>query len=270
LKLDQKFQSGAQQMAESENIAPSAVPEKRVRKEHSALPMPAAPVLQEDPSDDFRRFSGTPIRTFESELDPYQLSLLDSGQFVMFRNVWRDGQRYIQGMLIAQQPFLQDVINAMFHEGTLSGMSDLLVAYRGDVLSVFNSGGGRSYFSGSEEFHGSLLFQKTLYAPLHGLNLIFTVTRLPSGAGGSLILWTSGVLLLVLCGGFLLMYRLGVGQIELARQQQDFVSAVSHELKTPLTSIRMYGEMLMEGWVSEEKRQATTAISPMKVNGYHG
>jgi signal transduction histidine kinase len=52
------------------------------------------------------------------------------------------------------------------------------------------------------------------------------------------------------------MYRLGLGQIELARQQQDFVSAVSHELKTPLTSIRMYGEMLREGWAPEEKRRA--------------
>ena len=50
------------------------------------------------------------------------------------------------------------------------------------------------------------------------------------------------------------MYRLGLGQIKLANQQQDFVSAVSHELKTPLTSIRMYGEMLREGWAPEEKK----------------
>jgi signal transduction histidine kinase len=59
----------------------------------------------------------------------------------------------------------------------------------------------------------------------------------------------------VLVGGFLLMYRFAVGQMRLARQQQDFVSAVSHELKTPLTSIRMYGEMLKAGWADEAKRQ---------------
>jgi two-component system phosphate regulon sensor histidine kinase PhoR len=59
----------------------------------------------------------------------------------------------------------------------------------------------------------------------------------------------------VLCGGLLLMYRLGLKQIMLARQQQDFVSAVSHELKTPLTSIRMYAEMLRDGLVqSDDKR----------------
>jgi signal transduction histidine kinase len=48
---------------------------------------------------------------------------------------------------------------------------------------------------------------------------------------------------------------MGLSQINLAQQQQDFVSAVSHELKTPLTSIRMYGEMLKEGWADEAKRQ---------------
>jgi signal transduction histidine kinase len=60
----------------------------------------------------------------------------------------------------------------------------------------------------------------------------------------------------VFVGGFATLHQLGLGQIELARQQQDFVSAVSHELKTPLTSIRMYGEMLREGWVDEARRQS--------------
>ena len=64
----------------------------------------------------------------------------------------------------------------------------------------------------------------------------------------------SVILLLVLSLGFYLMYRLAARQILLARQQQDFVSAVSHELKTPLTSIRMYGEMLKQGWAADDKK----------------
>jgi signal transduction histidine kinase len=44
-------------------------------------------------------------------------------------------------------------------------------------------------------------------------------------------------------------------QLTLARQKTDFVSNVSHELKTPLTSIRMFSELLAEGRVHDPARQ---------------
>jgi signal transduction histidine kinase len=157
--------------------------------------------------------------------------------------------------LIEQQPFIQDLIETTFLETALSTMSDLLVAWRGDVLSAFSGRGAREYLSSADELRGTLLYQTRLSAPLGDMELLLSVTRLPAGAASRLITWLAAILLLVLCGGFYLMYRLGAGQIELTRQQQDFVSAVSHELKTPLTSIRMYGEMLREGWASEEKKK---------------
>ena len=40
--------------------------------------------------------------------------------------------------------------------------------------------------------------------------------------------------------------------LDLARQKTDFVSNVSHELKTPLTSIRMFSELLSEEKVADE------------------
>jgi signal transduction histidine kinase len=43
-------------------------------------------------------------------------------------------------------------------------------------------------------------------------------------------------------------------QMALAQKKTDFVSNVSHELKTPLTSIRMFAEMMQSGSASEEKR----------------
>lgn len=42
---------------------------------------------------------------------------------------------------------------------------------------------------------------------------------------------------------------------EIAQMKTDFVSSVSHELKTPLASIKAYIEMLVDGEVSDEKQQ---------------
>ena len=175
---------------------------------------------------------------------------------MLFRKVWRNGQRYIQGMLIEQQPFLQGSIESAFRETTLSQMSDLIVAYEGNVFSTFRGQSSQRYTSSTEELSGTLLYQTRLSSPMSTLELIFSVKRLPAGPGGSVVTLVAAILTLVLCGGFYLMYRLGAKQIDLARQQQDFVSAVSHELKTPLTSIRMYGEMLREGWADEEKKRS--------------
>lgn len=196
-----------------------------------------------------------PIRTFESDVDPFRFALLDDEHLILYRNVWRDGQRIVQGLLVAREPFLRVQLQQPFAATALSLASDLLVAWRGDVLAAFSGPGGGRYFSRAEELQGALLHRARLSAPLGDIELIFSVTHLPSGPGGAVLAWVSAVLAVVFCAGFVLLYRLGLGQIRLVRQQQDFVSAVSHELKTPLTSIRMYGEMLREGWVDEAKRR---------------
>jgi signal transduction histidine kinase len=63
------------------------------------------------------------------------------------------------------------------------------------------------------------------------------------------------VLLIAIGTGSLLIVRSLGAELKLARQKTDFVGNVSHELKTPLTSIRMFSELLAEGRVADPAKQ---------------
>jgi signal transduction histidine kinase len=97
-----------------------------------------------------------------------------------------------------------------------------------------------------------------------------TDTRLPfilavrsdpaTGAGGDGLRRT--VLISGLVIAFVLMMAAGYGlyrattrEMVLAREQADFVSAVSHEFRTPLTSMRHLTELLVSRGVSSEERR---------------
>jgi signal transduction histidine kinase len=268
IKLKQTFQveTAKPKMAETKDKILLGKGQKKTRTEQNVLPEPMARAKKSSdyamegnshPASSAIKPDVKPlrIRTFESAIDPFEFSQLDSGHFVLFRKVWQDGQRFIQGLLIEKGAFLQGTINADFKETALSQMSDLLVVYQNNVLSAFSGLSSRGYLSSTNELNGELLYQAQLSDPLSQLQLIFSITQLPIGGGGWVIIWLTIVLVIVFLAGFYLMYRLGVRQINLVIQQQDFVSAVSHELKTPLTSIRMYGEMLQAGWVDEVKKK---------------
>ncbi len=254
LKLDSPYGERAMAEKKLKMRAKPTTTSRGMRKESNVLPREE--LAFNDAVEAEQTVPAQRITTFESEIDPFELRQLDSGHFVLFRKVWRNGQRYIQGALIEREPFFNGLFEPLFRETALSQMSSLAIAYNGDIFSAFASNDSPRYLSSGSEMRGALLHQARLSAPLSELELIFSIERLPAGPGGRIIAWLSAILTLVLCGGLYLLYRLGLGQLTLARQQQDFVSAVSHELKTPLTSIRMYGEMLREGWGSEEKKRS--------------
>jgi signal transduction histidine kinase len=65
-----------------------------------------------------------------------------------------------------------------------------------------------------------------------------------------------GVLLVVILAGTVTTYRLMRRESEIAQLKADFVANVSHDLKTPLSVIRMFGETLEMGRVGDEATRA--------------
>ncbi len=77
-------------------------------------------------------------------------------------------------------------------------------------------------------------------------------------AGGSFLLISSLLVgtfvVAILLGGSLLLWQAHRNQVD-AKQKTSFVSNVSHELKTPLTTIRMYAELLGEKRIADVDKQ---------------
>ena len=83
------------------------------------------------------------------------------------------------------------------------------------------------------------------------------VEAVRQGADRSLrmFLFEGGFLLLALTAGVVLVVRAMRREVVLARSQREFLSAVTHELRTPLASARLAIQSLSLGRVPPEKRE---------------
>ena len=78
--------------------------------------------------------------------------------------------------------------------------------------------------------------------------------RQAADAAVRMLLYEGAFLVLLLLAGVLLTVRSMRQEVLLHRQRRDFLSAVTHELKSPITSARLYVESLILGRVPAEKR----------------
>lgn len=75
------------------------------------------------------------------------------------------------------------------------------------------------------------------------------------GQTSRMLLFEGSFLVLLFLAGVLLIVRTLRNDVALHRQRQNFLSAVTHELKTPIASARLRVESLLLGRVPEAKRE---------------
>jgi len=181
-------------------------------------------------------------------LDPFQAKV-SGASFVFFRRVWVEQQMYLQGFAIRIQPFFEGLMQNAFLNSSLPDFSWVRWASEGQPIAQY----GRVE---SDPGKQNVLFSRWMAYPLNGVQWSILGQAWPEISTRFYLNLLSGGLFLFASMGLFWIYRSSAEQVRLSQKRQDFVAAVSHELKTPLTSIRMYSEMLEGDWVGqEEKRQ---------------
>jgi signal transduction histidine kinase len=114
--------------------------------------------------------------------------------------------------------------------------------------------------AGSTGIVGPILASRPLSAPFGSIPLVATPENVPAFlANVRLQAWLyrgGGMLLLMsVVAGVWLLWREAACEIRQARERSDFAATVSHDLRTPLSSMRMLAESLYMGNVTDEGKR---------------
>jgi signal transduction histidine kinase/tetratricopeptide (TPR) repeat protein len=183
------------------------------------------------------------IRRFTLDIGPSWYWVCLSGNISANGGIW--------GFLVDDQYLEENLLPGIMQETVVSGETDWII----------RGGGGQTLLASTDAPAGSLIIESDFIGNFPDWTLEFYQAdpRLLDAFLASrrgiyfyMFILITGILVF----GLILTIRSLTREMELSRMKSDFVSTVSHEFKSPLTSIRQIAEMLHAGRVpSEERRQ---------------
>ena len=186
---------------------------------------------------------------FQVEVAPLQSVFIDDRQVFLFRRIAIDNQIYRQGLVLQTRAFLQDLIDRHFSEQPMARFARLELSLLDRQRTV------GTVHAGAAVAHPAFHLQRTFPAPFAFVRATLACDRIPPSAGRrvlNLMLFIfTGIMLL----GLFAIYRSARTAVDLSERRARFVSSVTHELKTPLTNIRMYIEMLEQSIARDPERE---------------
>lgn len=225
---------------------------------------PPAPGPGSNIPDDFSTPAPGESSGYPSDIKKISLLKLKRSKtehLIFYRKIWNGENKLIQGFVADEQALILDTLRDHLEIAEFGTDVLMQVYYKGKHISSILHTLGKdnahdaSFVALTTKEKKLGLKKMNFPAPLEHYSLSFSVDRLPIGDGtktGGIFL---AIVVLIIIGGLVVFYRLGVQQINLNAERLNFVSSVSHELKTPLTSIIMYADMLRSGMFTEQSKR---------------
>ena len=204
-------------------------------------------------SEDKHRFaevSGKKLdENYQVEVAPLQAVFINAEQIYVFRRIIIDNQLYRQGFILKIHTFLKHLADTYFRPHPMAGYTTLRLAVmdQGQVIQQINT---------AESTSGAkFALDRAFPSPFSFLSATLTCDQIPRSSGRRTLSIMIGVLAGIVLLGLLAIYQSTRTLVDLSERRSQFVSAVTHELKTPLTNIRMYIEMLEQGIAKDQERE---------------
>ena len=227
-----------------EALDAEAAPEYRAAAPASSAPAPLLErrgAVQEHPKPSVERF--------QAEVAPLQAVAIDEDRVFIFRRIGIQGQIYRQGFVIELQPFLDHLLATYYTTQPISGYTRLSLNATG------HSALGRPSAGQAMLQEENWVAARTFPAPFGFLSAEMAAVSLPSSPARQTLTLALVILGVVMVAGLVAIYHSARAVLDLSERRSRFVSAVTHELKTPLTNIRMYIEMLDQGIAATPERE---------------
>ncbi|WP_372680917.1 sensor histidine kinase [Desulfosarcina sp.] len=186
---------------------------------------------------------------FLVEVAPLQAVAIDDERVFIFRRIGVDGQIYRQGFVLGLRAFLEHLLAVHFDPQPIARYTRLTLNAAGLDASRQPSGAGAATAA------GDWVAGRTFPAPFGFLTAEMQAVSPPPSPSHQTLTLALAVLGAVLVAGMAAIYHSARTVLDLSERRSQFVSAVTHELKTPLTNIRMYVEMLDQGMAATPERE---------------
>jgi signal transduction histidine kinase len=233
--------------------------EDRYILEDQAAGQPAAPKkglprkpLMEDSGSTLRPEATTDAdetADFQVEVAPLQAVFLSDAQIFIFRRIMINNQIYRQGFVLQVGAFLQYLSQRYF-------LSQPMAQFAGLKLAVLDQGREADTLeAGVASKNSRFRLTRAFPSPFNFLEATLTCEQIPRTAGRRTLTIMLIVLAVVILLGLFAIYRSARTIVDLSERRSQFVSSVTHELKTPLTNIRMYIELLEQGVAKNPERE---------------